>query len=304
MIDSVNSAIFSRFGVYPKSVEPLGGGFYGRAFLAEIDKEPRFVVVKLYLFDGLVNDEAEQLEILSRVCALKVPKVYGVCISEKGGLACDALLMEYIKGRNAGWADVSKFSEEDKVFICESIVDNLIGIHNTINEDGFGKLSSNKRYQTWQEYYYPVAKSIVDKAEKLLEMGQIDDYVMSVFERSLGKFGEIFYLPITEARLIHGDYNTWNIMLCADEDKAHAVIDPFNCMFGDSEYDLYQLDNANGKDYGLLDLYKSKVKLSESFEAKRSFYQLYSEVCHYFDAKVEVDLLAVEVFARNLEMYL
>ena len=304
MIDTVTSAVFNKFGVYPKSVEPLGGGFYGRAFLAKIEKEPYFIVAKLYLFGGIVNDEAEQLEMLSKACALKVPKVYGVCTSEKDGLPYDALLMEYIKGRNAGWADVSKFNTENRESICESIVDNLISVHNTVNAEGFGKLSSSEKYQTWQEYYYPVAKTIVDKAKKLFGRGQLNDYVVSVFKRSLEKFDEIFYLPITEARLIHGDYNTWNIMLCAEEDKAYAVIDPFNCMFGDSEYDLYQLDNANGKDYGLLGLYRSKVKLSENFDAKRSFYQLYSEVCHYYDAKVDVDISAVENFAKNLETYL
>ena len=220
---------------------------------------------------------------------------------EHYGLPYDVLLMEYIDGKNAGWVNALSLPEKNRQDICEDIVDNLIAYHSAVNPKGFGELSAEVYKGTWQEYYRPIAENIVKKAEYLYSVGQISGYVMSVFENSMESFDSIFYLPITEARLVHGDYNTWNIMLSESCDRAQGVIDPYNCCFADSEYDLYQLDNANGKDWGLLKRYSEKVKLSENFEAKRCFYELYSEVSHYYDAKVSADSAAVELLAKKLD---
>lgn len=286
------------------NIESLGGGFYGRVFSVKLEKEPFSVVVKLYLFDGFAENEALQLETLSKHSVLKMPDVYDVYTTEETGLPYDALLMEFLDGINAGWEDVSKLSEKAKTTICENVVDNLIAFHSTKNEKGFGELSSDKYYSTWQGLYRPKAQKIVEKARELHSLGQISNFVLDVFERSFADFDKIFYLPITEARLIHGDYNTWNVMLNHEKNRAEFVIDPFGCCFGDSEYDLYQLDNANGKEFGLLKRYAEKIPLTENFLAKRYFYELYSEISHYHDARVPVDLAAAERMAKNLSEFL
>ena len=56
--------------------------------------------------------------------------------------------------------------------------------------------------------------------------------------------------------------------LSEDLSRVSGVIDPFNCCFADAEMDLYQLDNANGRDYGLLEQYSQRVRLSENFALK------------------------------------
>jgi len=101
--------------------------------------------------------------------------------------------------------------------------------------------------------------------------------------------------------LIHGDYNTWNVILDDDLTCVKAVIDPFNCCWADSELDLYQLNNANGKYYGLLDIYSAKFPLSENFPLKTSFYEFVSEINHYYDAKVDVRRSQVPEEAIELE---
>lgn len=298
MNNSIINATEKIYGIKPKIIEPLGGGFYGRAFLVCIECEPFTLVAKLYLFPGIAIKEAEQIEALTKPSRLKMPRIYGVLEKEKIDSAYDVLLMEYISGKNAGWLNTDELHY--KHIICEEIVDNLISVHSTVNPNGFGELSSKKYCGTWQEYYYPIAENTVRKAKVLYEKGQLSPAVMDVFERSLEHFYDIFCLPITEARLVHGDYNTWNIMLDERCHHAIAVIDPFNCCWADSEIDLYQLDNANGKGYELLKRYAEKVPLSENFEAKRRFYELYSEVSHYHDSQVEVDLPAVESLASKL----
>ncbi len=298
MQNTIIKSVIKQFGISPQKVEALGGGFYGRAFLISLSCEPFTLVAKLYLFPGIAVKEADQIITLSCHSLLKMPLIYGVLEKDETGCPYDVLFMEYIKGKNSGWLNTDELS--NKEMICEEIVDNLISIHSTVNPDGFGELSSEKHCRTWQEYYHPIAENIVRKAKALFEKGQLSSMVMDVFDSSFAHFYDIFYLPITEARLVHGDYNTWNIML--DENCAHAsaVIDPFNCCWADSEIDLYQLDNANGKGYGLLQKYAEKVPLSKNFEAKRRFYELYSEVSHYHDSGVEVDLPAVERLAIKL----
>ncbi len=304
MENTVRIITQKHFGQDIGAVEALGGGFYGRVFLVKMKKEPFSAVVKLYLFDGFAENEALQIETLSRHSKLKMPEVYGVYKAEETGLPHDAFIMEFLDGVNAGWLDVSALSSDAKTTICENIVDNLISIHDTVNPWGFGELYQKEFFPTWQEFYRPKAKRIVEKARYLKSINQISDYVMEVFESSFECFERIFYLPITEARLIHGDYNTWNIMLNNKRTRAEYVIDPFGCCYGDSEYDLYQLDNANGKEYGLLKRYAEKVTLSENFIQKRYFYELYSEIGHYHDARVSVDLASAELMAKNLSEFL
>ena len=304
MEQTVAKVIEKHFGKAVEAIKPLGGGFYGRAFLAKMQGVESPVVVKLYLFDNLAENEALQLTTLASHSTLKMPEVYGVYKATENGLLHDALVMEYLEGVNAGTYDVSTLSAEARERICEDIVDNIIAVHSTVHPAGFGELTAKEFATTWQEFYYPRAKAVVEKARKLHSIGQLPDGVMDVFDRSIEKFSDIFYLPITQARLIHGDYNTWNIMLSPDKSRAAYVIDPFGCCYADSEYDLYQLDNANGKAFGLLKRYAEKMPLSENYLPKRCFYELYSEVSHYHDAGVAVNAAWIEGIASNLAAFL
>lgn len=301
MQQAIQKAVLQTYGEEPETIEPLGGGFYGRVFLISINKAPFPVVVKGYLFPGLAAKEAEQIKTLSAYSLLKMPEVYHVLEKDKTGFSNDLLFMEALRGINAGFLDVSTLPDGARKRICEQIVDNLIAFHSVVNPKGFGDLSADSFSQSWQDCYVKEAEIIVRKAKILFDKGQISETVLSVFEESIRKFNRIFDRPITKARLIHGDYNTWNIMLDPEKTCAVAVIDPFGCRWADSEFDLYQLDNANGKAYGLLKRYAEKVPLSENFEKKRRFYELYTEINHYYDANITVNAKAAETMAEKLK---
>lgn len=102
--------------------------------------------------------------------------------------------------------------------------------------------------------------------------------------------------------MIQGDYNMWNVMLDKDQSAAAAVIDPFNFCWADSELDLYQLNNANGKYFGLLENYRSKIPLSKNFEVKNSFYELFTEIMHFYDANVDVSHSNIKDEANQLRI--
>lgn len=302
METTIAELISLYYDTVPKHIKHLGGGFYGRAFLVEISRPPYFVVAKLFLFPNMAIKEAEQIKELSKYATLKMPETYFVSESSNSGYSYDTIIMEYIEGIPAAYVDVETL--KNKAHICNSIVSNLISYHNASNPNGFGMINSKSYYHTWQEYYYPVACNIVSKAFVLLKKDQLTPDIWSVFQKAIENFDRIFYLPINRSSLIHGDYNTWNIMLSSNCSKAYAVIDPCNSCWGDSEFDLYQLDNANGKDYELLKRYADISSLSENFPQKRYFYELFSEISHYHDANVPVDINSIEVLAKNLNEFI
>ncbi len=178
MQETIRKAVLKHYGAEPKDVKELGGGFYGRAFLITLGKEPFLAVLKLYLFSDIVLREADQIRTLSRYAKLKMPEIYGVLEKKQSGLAYDVLFMEYINGANAAYVDAAALPE--RAAICEDIVDNLIAFHSAVNPNGFGALDSELYCPTWQEYYYPIAKGIACKARYLSHVGQISDRTLCV----------------------------------------------------------------------------------------------------------------------------
>jgi fructosamine-3-kinase len=281
----VEDVILNFYKVKPDRIISFGGGFYGRVFLASINKEPYNVIVKIYLFPQKASKEALQINILSKYSLIKMPIIYYIHESSNF-IPNDILLMEYIPGINAGKNDLI-FTEENRLNIAEKIVDNLISYHKTINEKGFGEISSVTYEPNWNDFYEKKAIEIMYKAEKMYTNGRINDNILKTMNRAIKYYDKIFYLQIDTARLIHGDYNTWNILLDEQLSCVKAVIDPYNCSWADSEFDLYQLNNANGRYYELFDIYSSKNKLSENYKIKIAFYELFTEIMHYYDANID-----------------
>lgn len=285
--------------MYPNKVISLGGGFYGRVFLAELEKEPYSIIIKIHLYPNLAYKEALQLTTLAAHATVKMPEVYFVHNSDDD-TPYDALAMEYITGINAGSRELI-INDKDKTNIATGIVDNLISYHQTINPNGFGEIDASCFELDWRDYYKPKAEKILHKAQQTYESGSITAEVFSVMYKAFINYDRIFYLPITCPRLIHGDYNTWNVLIDEDLRNVKAVIDPFNCCWGDSEMDLYQLNNANGKYYGLFDIYRSKFPLSENYEIKKCFYEVFTELMHFYDANIDIGKSNIPAQAKKLE---
>ena len=83
-----------------------------------------------------------------------------------------------------------------------------------------------------------------------------------------------------------------------------AIIDTCGCMWTDSEYDLYQLNNANGKHLKLFDTYAKKKTLSENCFEKMAFYELFTEIEHYYNSGYPVIQKLIKKQAINLKRYL
>ena len=135
----VNAVIEEHYHTLPLSVKALGGGFYGRVFLAVLPEAPFRVVIKLYLYPGLALQEETQLNLLHSTALLPHAEVYFVRVNDSL-IPYDALAMEFLEGINAGGE--IRLSREDMKKLGAVMIDNLIAWHNTCNPEGFGKINA------------------------------------------------------------------------------------------------------------------------------------------------------------------
>lgn len=293
MEQEVQKLIERFYKVQNAELNCMGGGFYGRVYQATFLQNDRWfdLIIKIYIQPEIARKEKLQLEVLRLSSPVKVPQVYHIHKADID-IPHDALLMEYIKGINGG--SILPETNELREQIANEVTDVLSVLHKTYHMEGFGELDADSYVSDWRILYKRKAESIVSKATKLFSRQRISETVMSVVQEAYDQFDEIFYLPILKASLVHGDFNMWNVLL--DESTYHvaAIIDPYGCCYGDLEFDLYQLNNANGREYGLLECYKRKNTLSENYEIKIAFYELFTEIMHYYDSDVKPNSKALE----------
>lgn len=81
-----------------------------------------------------------------------------------------------------------------------------------------------------------------------------------------------------EPTLIHGDY--WQPNFIADKNTYEllGVIDPFNIMWAEAEYELFTLTVGGSQELRLYENYKSKVSTGKYCDLKVEMYALYNEL--------------------------
>ena len=279
-MEALKEFVLEKVGETQIKINRVGGGFYADVYKFDyLKREP--LVVKVYKSVGMMKREIEQIRLLSQYSLYPMPEVLW-CHSADDTFKKDVLAMNFLKGENGG--NAFYISPSKKAKLAEQVVDNLLAFHNVHNSAGFGAIDDDQYYKTFNDYYRHKSFSILDMARKLNCDGQITNYVLNVMCEAVDKFEEIFNLPITESSLIHGDYNMWNIMIDKKNCNVTAIIDPCGCMWADSEYDLYQLNNANGKHLKLFETYAKKKQLSENCCQKMAFYELFTEIEHYYNS--------------------
>lgn len=299
-MEGFEKIISREMKILPHSIKRIGGGYYADVYKTDLT-DGKTVIIKAYKTSGVMEDEILQLDILSRYALYPMPSVlFSHKASEEYNK--DFIVMSYLSGKNAG--NIFYLNPSKRKQLADQITDNLIAFHSTKSTDGFGETGSNIRYSTFNEYYKNRAQSILKMACTLKEKGDLDNSVYKTMLCAVNNFDKIFYLPIVEASLIHGDYNTWNILADKKDCKVTAVIDPCGCMWADKEYDLYQLNNANGRHLGLFENYASKVHLSENYKEKMAFYELFTEIEHYYKSGYPVVKKLVKKQANQLNTYL
>lgn len=269
IINSINK----NLGLSAENIYPLGKGASGSVYRVVCNRRTQEIAVKISQHPELMKQEFEMLSFLKNNTSSKIPDVYYFDNSEGTAI----IAMQYINGIS-GTDKAIKFSLKKK-HLAESIVNNLLVIQRAKN-DRFGPYD-NAVYDTWQEYYKSFATEIYEFSLHMHSENKLDGTVMEVVALSFENFDKIFCDKISPPTLIHGDYWLPNFIIDKKSMELLSVVDPFNVMWADPEYELFAMTVGYGKKLRLYEIYKSKVNVSKYCDIKLEMYALYSELLWY-----------------------
>lgn len=268
----IKESVKEKLGLTVIGISHLGKGASGAVYRALCTGD-KSLALKISGHPDLMRQEYEMLSFLKEKTESKIPGVY--FFTERDGRGIIA--MEYIDGVSG--ADRSLRFSLRKKHLAESIVDNLITLQKAKGER-FGPYN-NAVYNTWQEYYKEFAEEIYAFTLSKHAEGALDSTVMKAVELSYKSFDRIFCEEIYPPTLIHGDYWMPNFIIDKKSMELLSVVDPFNVMWADPEYELFAMTVGYGERLRLYELYKSKVKVSAHCDMKLELYALYSELLWY-----------------------
>lgn len=264
-------ALQREFDCTVSEIKYIGGGSYGYVYLCTTDIAPQKVIMKACRVDGMCEQEANAIKMLSLDSPIPLPEIYFTypCDDE---IPLDFICEEYMEGDNCLHPKYLLKSSIVKKKFANKIVDTMAVWHSR-EHDKFGLLEGAD-CDTWIEYYKPFAFEILQSAR---ESSALDKETLQAMEKAFANFDYIFSEPVEKAVLVHGDLNVMNIM--ADRHlNPTAIIDPLESRWADKEYDLFQLRNLTGEKFKLYETYKKKYPVSEKCDIKCAFYGLFNEV--------------------------
>lgn len=255
-------------------IYPIGKGASGSVYCAEIVTAPYKIAVKMSgHFDAMVR-EKQMLDFLSQKVSYKVPETYFVC--EENDTAY--LAMELIEGVSG--KDIKKLLFiPNKRHLADNIVDSFINTQ-SFHNDKFGKFD-NPTYDSWKEYYYDFFSPLYEFSKEKSASGKITETVMKAVQLIYDNFDLIFGDIKGEPSLCHGDFWMPNMVIDFKTSELAGVIDPFNIIYAEPEYELFSLTLGFGKWLKLYDIYKSRISVSEYCDLKVELYALCNELYWY-----------------------
>ncbi len=269
----IKESVKEKLGLTAMEISRLGKGASGCVFRVSCSDEDKVIAVKISDHPELMKQEYEMLSFLKEKTESKIPEVYFFDEREGKGV----IAMEYIDGIS-GTDRSLKFSLRKK-HLAQSIVDNLLCLQKA-KGNKFGPYN-NAVYDTWQEYYKEFADEIYAFSLEKYDENALDGTVMKAVELSYKNFDGIFSEKIYPPTLIHGDYWMPNFIIDKKSMELLSVVDPFNVMWADPEYELFAMTVGYGEKLHLYDLYKSRVQVSAHCDMKLEMYALYSELLWY-----------------------
>lgn len=257
----------------PIDISTVGKGASACVYKVNIEQEPYSLAVKYSSNAELLKQEYEQIKFINDRVDCKLPRLYhfGEC-----GNGTAVMIMELFDGISA---DGIKHIRKASKILPDMIVNNLLKIH-TVHNDKFGP-AENATYDTWYDYYSEFAGEIYDFVKQSYSENKISKKVFSAVELSYERLDKILGDCKGEPTLIHGDYWQPNFIVNPDTYELVGIIDPFNIMWAEPEYELFTLTVGGSKKLKLYENYKSRITPTKYCDLKVELYALYNELLWY-----------------------
>lgn len=271
--NEIMTYIEQNTGLKPINISVAGKGASACVYKVELEKEPYAVAVKCSYNSDLLKQEYEQIKFINDAVDCKMPRLYHFGVSGDGSAV---MVMEHFNGVSA---DGLKNIRKAKKILPDMIVDNLLKIH-SVHNSKFGPVN-NAVYDTWFDCYSEFAGEIYDFVNDEYNNGRLKRTVLNAVRLSYEKLGEILRDTKGEPTLIHGDYWQPNFIVNPDTFELVGIIDPFNIMWTEPEYELFALTVGGSEKLNLYENYKSKITPSKYCDLKVELYALYNELLWY-----------------------
>lgn len=251
-------------------ISEIGSGASACIFKVSLDKAPYVIAVKYSEYPDLLIDEFNTVKFISDRVECKLPKLYDFIRESNFAL----IVMEYIDGKSATFKNL-RFKLGKKK-LADEIIDNLLKIH-SVHNDKFGPID-NAVYNTWYDYYNELAAEIYQFTAQTKKDNKIPEIVFKAVENSYKNLPRLIEKTNNKPTLIHGDYWVPNFLVNTKTMELTGIVDPFNVMWTEPEYELFALTVGYGKNLRLYENYKSKVNVSSLCDLKVELYALYNEL--------------------------
>ncbi len=275
----------------------LGGGAAGGIiYKLEFDKNPFVAVIKTADNKSMLKEECDYIRYIQKHADIKLPEIYSDFTVDGEYF----VVMEYFDGVNCLSEYVLEASEENRQKVADQIADNIIKLQ-AVKGEKFGDLFSPE-FENWNDFYKPFVKAVLNEADGLYKEGYITQHILEALHKAFDFYDIIFGDFSGKPTIIHGDYWAENIIVNENYELI-GVLDPFNSMWGDSEYELFALNAMHNGKIPVLEAFMSKQAVSEKFMVKNYFYFLFSET--FWVTKLHHDNVAYlnEIIANlNTEM--
>lgn len=271
---SIKCIVEKQMNTAVSKMYPIGKGASGSVYCVEIKSEPYKLAVKMSEHYDATLREKEMLDFLSSRVSYKVPKTYFVC-RENGTSYLAMELIEGISGKNVA----KLFFLPNKKHLANNIVDAFMNTQ-SFHNDKFGKFD-NPAYDTWKEYYNDFFNPIYKFTKEKYKSNEVSKTVMNAVQLIYDNFDLIFDDAKGEPTLCHGDFWMPNMVIDFKKSELAGVIDPFNIIYAEPEYELFSLTLGFGKKLKLYNIYKSRVSVSKYCDLKVELYALCNELDWY-----------------------
>lgn len=287
----ISALIEANTGVRVKKIKALGKGATASAVLIETDASPYKLAVKVSEHTDALKKERDMLCFLHGKAVSATPKVIFFFECEKTAF----LGMTYIKGISGKSKLIPLVP--DKKHLAQSILDALDGIQ-SVKNGTFGKYDSPK-YSSWKDYYFDFFQQIYLFTMNKHAGGELSCTVMSAMDEISLRFDEIFSDCGKEACLCHGDFWMPNFIIDFKSSELKGILDPFDMLWAEPEYELFALTVGYGKSLHLYEKYKQRHKVSANCDLKVEIYALVNEL-HWFSVLDSIGIDYVEFRAKNV----